>query len=338
MSVNASTNQITTSGYSYDAAGEMLTDGSGNSYTWDAEGRQVTAGSGAYTYTYDGDGRRVEKSTGTLYWYGAGGSVLAETDTSGNTTNEYIFFDGGRIARRDSSGNVYYYFGDQIGSSRTITNGTGTICYDADFYPFGGELTFGTVTCGQNYKFAGMERDSETSHDHTMFRQYASNLGRWMSPDPLGGDITNPQSLNRYAYVANNPANFMDTFGLQDCHQWGTCAQQGMTHPISCTDMNCAWQYYSGTSPIMYGGKELQPTCYQDQGPVDCYNVNWDTVVQCPNNYCGVVSVGGVLAYFAAYQTGSTYVPFAGPGSIFGTNSQSDGRWGNVRGEPVASR
>ena len=31
------------------------------------------------------------------------------------------------------------------------------------------------------------------------FRFYAPNPGRWHSPDPLGGDITNPQSLNRYA-------------------------------------------------------------------------------------------------------------------------------------------
>src|SRR5690348_15636641 len=98
-------------------------------------GRQTSAGS--TTYTFDGDGRRVKKSSGTLYWYGLGSTPLAETDSSGNTTNEYIFFAGGK-ARRDGSGNVYYYFGDQIGSSRTITSATGTICYDADFYPFGG--------------------------------------------------------------------------------------------------------------------------------------------------------------------------------------------------------
>jgi len=59
-----------------------------------------------------------------------------------------------------------------------------------------------------------MERDSETSHDHTTFRQYASNFERWMSPDPRAGDITNPQSWNRYAYVANNPSTLIDPKGL----------------------------------------------------------------------------------------------------------------------------
>jgi len=41
-SVNAFTNQISSSGFTYDAAGNMLGDGT-YSYTWDAEGRQVTA-------------------------------------------------------------------------------------------------------------------------------------------------------------------------------------------------------------------------------------------------------------------------------------------------------
>src|SRR5207245_4975790 len=41
-----------------------------------------------------------------------------------------------------------------------------------------------------------------------------SNQGRWLSPDPIGGDISNPQSLNRYAYVLNNPTNLIDLLGL----------------------------------------------------------------------------------------------------------------------------
>ena len=208
ISVNGN-NRITNSGFTYDASGDETADGL-YSYTWDAEGR-MTSGAGV-TYTYDGGGQRVKKSSGTLYWRGAVGTVLAETDTSGNTTNEYIFF-GARIARRDSGGNVYYYFGNHLGSA-TITNATGTLCYDADFYPIGGELAF-TNNCSQTYKFAGMEQDSETGDYHTWFRQYTPNLGRWLSPDPLGGDTTNPQSLNRYAYVLNSPTSLIDPLGLQ---------------------------------------------------------------------------------------------------------------------------
>ncbi len=67
------------------------------------------------------------------------------------------------------------------------------------------------------YKFTGWERDGETGLDHTLFRQYISAPGRWMTPDPAGlaaVDLSNPQSLNRYAYVMNNPVNFIDPLGL----------------------------------------------------------------------------------------------------------------------------
>jgi RHS repeat-associated protein len=207
-SVNGN-NQV--SGYSYDAAGDVTYDGFYN-YSWDAENRLALAA--GVTYTYDGDGQRVEKSTGTLYWRGGGGSVVAETDTSGNTLDEYIFF-GARIARRDSSGNVYYYFGNHLGSA-AITDATGTLCYDADFYPIGGELDF-TNNCAQNYKFAGMEQDPETGDYHNQYRQYASNLGRWLSPDPSGTaavSLANPQTWNMYAYVTNNPTTLNDATGL----------------------------------------------------------------------------------------------------------------------------
>jgi len=119
------------------------------------------------TYTYDGALRRVKKSSGTLYWHSPAGVPLAETDSSGNTLNEYVYFGSARIARRDSSGNVYYYFEDHLGTSTTLSNSSGVLCYDADFLPFGSELTH-TAGCPQNYKFTGLERDSETGLDHTL--------------------------------------------------------------------------------------------------------------------------------------------------------------------------
>src|ERR1700693_3372498 len=157
---------------SYDGAGDMTSDGV-YTYAWDAENR-LTSVNGVTT-TYDGDGARVKKSSGTLYWRALGGPVLAESDTSGNTTYEYVYFGGRMIARRDSSGNVLYYYGNHLGTNQTITNAAGQLCYDADYYPFGGERVY-TNTCSSNYKFAGMERDSESGDDHTTFRQYACNL------------------------------------------------------------------------------------------------------------------------------------------------------------------
>jgi len=50
--------------------------------------------------------------------------------------------------------------------------------------------------------------------DQASYRFYAPNPGRWHSPDPLASDITNPQSLNSYAYVMNSPTTFVDPLGL----------------------------------------------------------------------------------------------------------------------------
>ena len=74
------------------------------------------------------------------------GQTIAETDGTGSTTNsaynEYVFFAGRRIAQSNpASGNVYYYFVDHLGSTRTVTNATGTPCYEADYLPYGYENT-----------------------------------------------------------------------------------------------------------------------------------------------------------------------------------------------------
>jgi RHS repeat-associated protein len=64
--------------------------------------------------------------------------------------------------------------------------------------------------------FTGQERDSESGLDNFGARYYGSNMGRFMSPDPLGGHMEDPQTLNRYVYVRNNPTSLTDPTGL-DC-------------------------------------------------------------------------------------------------------------------------
>jgi len=81
--VNTS-NRITNTGFTYDSDGNLTRDGA-LTYSWDAEGR-LTLSAGV-TYLYDGAGRRVKNSR--LYWSGINGTPVAETDLSGNITNEY---------------------------------------------------------------------------------------------------------------------------------------------------------------------------------------------------------------------------------------------------------
>jgi RHS repeat-associated protein len=219
LSVSATTNnQLSATGLSYDLSGNMLTDGL-YTYSYNAES-EIKSAAGV-NYTYDGDGNRVQKSNGKIYWYGAGTEILDESDLSGNFTSEYVFFGGKRIARRDvASGNIFYYAEDMLGSSRTLVQaGQTTPCYDADFYPYGGERDI-VNTCPQNYKFEGKERDTETNTDDFGARYYSSRFGRWLSadwsavPEPVPyANLTNPQTLNLYAMVSDNPETFADLDG-----------------------------------------------------------------------------------------------------------------------------
>ena len=63
------------------------------------------------------------------------------------------------------------------------------------------------------YKFTGKERDSESGLDNFGPRYFGSSMGRFMSPDPLAGHTEDPQTLNRYVYVRNNPLNLTDPTG-----------------------------------------------------------------------------------------------------------------------------
>jgi RHS repeat-associated protein len=97
-----------------------------------------------------------------------------------------------------------------------------------DYYPYGKEV--GACTDGETHKFTGKERDAESGLDYFIARHYSSNLGRFLQPDWAAAptavpyaDFGNPQSLNLYQYVGNNPITSFDADG----HCWppGQCAR-----------------------------------------------------------------------------------------------------------------
>src|SRR6185437_6496481 len=103
---------------------------------------------------------------------------------------------------------------------------TATLSFDADYYPFGREQRH-TNSVTPNYQFEGKMRDAESGLDDFGARYYSSNLGRWLSADwsavpvPVPyANLTNPQTLNLYAMVSDNPETFADLDGHDCCDIW----------------------------------------------------------------------------------------------------------------------
>ncbi|HTQ59521.1 MAG TPA: RHS repeat-associated core domain-containing protein [Candidatus Solibacter sp.] len=211
--------------------------------------------------------RRVSKSNGKLYWYGSGGEILAETNSSGTTLNEYIFFGGRRVAMLPAGGNPIYYAEDLLGSSRVITQNNGAVCYDADFDPFGGEHPY-TNNCPSTnaYKFEGKERDTETGNDDFGARYYTSRFGRWLSADwssipvPVPyANLTNPQTLNLYAMVSDDPESFADLDGHDPDNEQGGTLPAGKCPGFLCWLKNVLFGDPHKTHPAPKGNDPVGP-------------------------------------------------------------------------------
>jgi len=148
------------------------------------------------------------------------GRVLEETDQNGNVLNDYFYLGDERMGRVNGQGALYFYYNDQLSTTRIMTDRNGNVCYDADYFPWGDEQHVYLNTCGQNYKFTGKERDPDMDIDDFGARFYKAGMGRFYSPDwsatvePVPyAKLENPQSLNLYAYVTDNPLRFSDPDG-----------------------------------------------------------------------------------------------------------------------------
>jgi RHS repeat-associated protein len=125
-----------------------------------------------------------------------------------------------------ATANINWLVADQLGTPRMVFDKTGSLAGTKrhDYLPFGEELVAGQAarTTALGYvadtvrqKFTQKERDIETGLDYFGARYYASTQGRFITADSWAGKVVNPQSLNRYSYVVNNPLKYVDLWGHQ---------------------------------------------------------------------------------------------------------------------------
>ncbi len=107
-------------------------------------------------------------------------------------------------------GKIYYVHTDQLGTPQVLTDETGAVAWRGSYDPFGLATVAPGAVVEMNVRFAGQYFDSETGLHYNYFRDYDPRTGRYVESDPiglLGG-------TNTYAYVDDNPINYIDPIGL----------------------------------------------------------------------------------------------------------------------------
>jgi len=232
LSYDTATNRITTAGFDYDAAGNqiraLISAGVSQRFQYDAANRlvKVKADNNSTvlaTYTYgDSNERLILEEGGVRTYYACHGS--AEYTEAGASTNlvwskTYINLGVRLLSTLTPNGSggelVQYHHPDRLGT-RLVTNAQDTTYFEQATLPFGTALN-AESTGATNKRFTSYDRSSTSGLDYAVSRQYDSRQGRFTQVDPAGMtavSLADPQSLNMYSYVGNDPVNRMDPTGL----------------------------------------------------------------------------------------------------------------------------
>ncbi len=152
-------------------------------------------------YTYDADGRRVrswDTVDGTTDYVYSGLNIIDEINSGAHEKHVYA---GGIHLASNSSGAVEYYHVDHLGSTRLKTNSSGGVVYESNYEPYGPGIG---ETGTEEYRYTGKRMDP-TGLYYYGARYYDPVTGRFTTRDTVFGDLTDPQSLNRYSYCRNTP-------------------------------------------------------------------------------------------------------------------------------------
>jgi RHS repeat-associated protein len=206
----------TTTGYTYNADGQRLTEASGGTTlvtgNWNGAGDLTSYDNTAANLsaaTYDGQDIRASDTV-------SGASQTFAWDTSGKMpqllmdgANAYIYGDGGTPAEQVNlaTGTIRYLVADALGSVRGIVSSAGALTATTGYDAFGNPLTSGGLTATTPFGYAGGYTDP-TGLIYLLNRYYDPATAQFISVDAAIRSTDQP-----YQYASGNPVNKADPTG-----------------------------------------------------------------------------------------------------------------------------
>jgi len=217
--------------YSYDANGNRTVttpaSGSATTLSWNgaSELTGYTVGGSTVGYLYSGTGMRESRTAGsstTQYSWNDSASVanplLLEATTGGSSTSYVYGPTGAPLLEILPSGATYYYSGDNLGSTRVLTDASGAVVNSYSYSPYG-SLSSSTGTVPNPLLYGGQYLDSGSGLYYLRARYYDPATAQFLSVDPLV-----QLTLSPYGYVQGNPVNAVDPSG-ELCWQFWNASQ-----------------------------------------------------------------------------------------------------------------
>ena len=199
--------------------------------------KSVTSGSDTYSLYYDTDkNRAISVLPGNVRTYYPNEYCEERIDGVGSEFVSYVFALGKAIAIvKKSAGQqgrltVLYLHHDHLGSIQAYTDESGKLCQELSYDAWGARRNPDTwqvydvmsaANALQNRGFGGHEHVDLFELINMGGRMYDPFVGRFVSADPIVQSPDLSQSLNRYAYCANNPLSLIDPSGYSWlCKNW----------------------------------------------------------------------------------------------------------------------
>lgn len=302
--INHASKIQTVSRYAYDAFGRrMLVQDNQQSalktlydgFTFDVVKQAATFENGLFTNSgeYGGSFTKSGRPTGERYRY---------LDDDSKDENRYFDFgDGykagggrylgerscvfvnGTLAAQSTDDGLSYFTTDLLGSVKNVSDVGGITNANYNYDVFGA-LVEGELSAATDYGYLGKQCDSATGLYNYGYRDYAPEVARFTTVDPVR------DGENWFAYVRNDPVNFVDLWGLKNLkpfgitmqnEQWGNQVTGNANGVPSSTNLQIKENgcYLSGYSEaaITLTGKDYTPDYFNQYSYLFDSNQNFDS-------------------------------------------------------------